>query len=271
MKKPGPILAFGAALLLPSCIFWSTGDHLRAGCTTYTGVDIYHPVDGKIHYYPYNPHPKKDTEYAHWREAYVLAPEVTYRAQPPSFEIPNIHFIGSLDHVPYPEVEDMKPTGRVVIARIGYEGFREIVPELPKGLLTADALKGKAGWSERNLHIVNQHRNPDKPNHEQLGKIDEKIEKPGVARRALIGTCDYVVDPILNVLTNITIPLVLLPASPFIAMADSVTQQQQTKRDEPPLTSSTPLTQAMNLLAALPLMIAHGPSVGVALPMMLPA
>ncbi len=235
MKLITPFLVCSAALLLlPSCVFWSTGDHLRAGSTTYTGVDIYHPVDGKIHYYPYNPHPKKDTEYAHWREAYVIAPEVTYRAQPPSFEVPNIHMIGSLDYVPYPEVEDMKPTGRVVVARIGFDGFVKIVPQLPKGLLTADAPKDKAEWSEQNLHIVSQHWNPDKPDHEHLGRIGEKVRKPGLAHRALIGTCDYVVDPVLNVLTNITIPLVLLPASPFIALADSVTQQQQAKQDEPP-------------------------------------
>ncbi len=227
MRRITSLFACAAALFLPSCIFWSTGDHLRAGGTTYTGVDIYHPVDGKIHYYPYKPHPKKEAEYTHWREAYVLAPEVTYRAQPPGFDIPNIHTIGRLDYVPYPEVEDMKPTGRMVIARIGYEGFEEIVPSLPKGLQTADAPKGKAEWSEQNLHIVDSFWNPDEPSHEHLGKVDEKVEKPGLARRALIGTCDYVVDPVLNVLTNITIPLVLLPAAPFISLADSVTQQQQ--------------------------------------------
>ncbi len=225
-------LSLLVCLAFSACKFWYTADHLRAGSTTYTGVDIFHPVDGKIHY------PAKQSD-GSLGTAYVIAPEVTYRAQPPCFEVPNVHSWGTWDVEGWPEVTDMRPTGRVVVARIGYFGFERIVPELPKGLLSAAAPTCKADRDSAPYIVC--YWNPQSPPTDSLGKLAPKVEEPGAARRAFIGTCAYVVDPVLNTVTCVLSPVAVLAATPFVAVGGCVQQQQQAA---PPMPAPAPAPES---------------------------
>ncbi len=179
-------LLLGACLLLASCTRWHLGDRLRDAHTTYTGVDIFHPVDGKIHHTPAE-------EGVVASEYYVLAPEVTYQRRSP--------LTNTDDFYPAPlRAHKIQPTGRTVTARIshGYY-FEELVPKLPSGQVSEPAptenrrifgITSAAGWQAKG-----------NPQFRTLGILAEKTEEPGLARRALIGTCDYALDPLLNLIT----------------------------------------------------------------------
>ncbi len=228
-----PILILAAtalACLLPSCKQWFIGEHLRAADTIYSGVDIFHPVDGKIHF-----NPKQDKEHLN-PVAYVVAPEVTYYRQPPCYDV-NIHCIGDWSHEPGATVYSVRPTGRVVTAKIGYGGFQEIVPELPRGLATYDAPTRDIDSIEemQTPYIVCTWR-PDHPYPDAMGSICEpKKEKPSFAYRALTETCDYVVDPVLNVLTPVVETVGIIAAAPICVPAGAIVnaaQQQQVETDE---------------------------------------
>ncbi len=69
-------LTLGAALLLSSCTTWQLGERLRTPYTTYTGLDVERPADGKIYHRPTRGLEVSET-------CYVLAPEKTYNIIPP--------------------------------------------------------------------------------------------------------------------------------------------------------------------------------------------
>ncbi len=170
MKTLLPLL-LGAALLLSSCTRWHLGDRLRAPYTTYTGADLAHPVDGKIHH-------DKGLDPEKGERSYVVAPEMTYRLRP---QLTNTD---SIKPVP-PERVGFRPTGRTVVVEIskpahGPAEYRE-VPRLPRGL-------------------VAERHDSDSPSFFPA-ELARREERPGWARRALIHSCDYAVDPLLNVLT----------------------------------------------------------------------
>ncbi len=221
------LLAAAAALLLPSCKQWFIGDHLRGASTSYTGVDIFHPVDGKIHF---------DTRQKNkiLREAYVVAPEVTYCKQPPCWDA-SIHDIGDWSNVPAAKAENIRPTGRIVVAKIGYGGFREIVPALPKGLTAYDAPTHDidAVAQMKMPHIV-CYWTPEDIYPDSLGELGTaREEKPGFARRALIATCDYVVDPLLNILTIPVEAVGIIALSPIIAPVTMAIDSQEQQEPQP--------------------------------------
>ncbi len=174
MKKFTAILACAAALLLPSCITWDIGGHLKQKQTTYTGVDTAHPVDGKI----YRPAYGKESYF------YVTAPEVTY-----SYAYPAMGN-GFGMQVIHPAASNVRPTGRVVTAKVepanrAYIGSRQqatAISALPQGLCAEETFADSHDAPAP--AVLSSHRN-----------------EPGFARRALIGSCDYVADPILNIIT----------------------------------------------------------------------
>ncbi len=196
MKRLLPLLAAALILILlaPACTRWHVADRLRDVHTTYTGVNIYQPVDGKIYYregknYGMEPH-------------YVIAPEVTYKRR--------THLInsdGKANFYPLPAVsQNLRPTGRVVVAEFDYcHGFRGIHPALPEGLVSKEAPKENQG-SIRPRGAVHWRPEGNAPM-DSLGILSQQEEPPGIGRRLLIGTCDYVVDPLLNI---ISVPLDLL-------------------------------------------------------------
>ncbi len=208
-----PLLTCAAALLLPSCKQWFIGEHLRGSSTTYMGVDIFHPVDGNIHANLGQGAPSS-------LEAYVIAPEVTYTRRTPWWEV-NGHALGDLSYKPAEQAYDIRPTGRVVIAKIDTKGFNQIVSALPKGLTPMDA---------RDVGSLDQmaYWNADRPCPRHLGELGEpEQEKPGFARRALISTCDYVVDPLLNIISGPVEVLGFTALSPILIPALHVMESQQ--------------------------------------------
>ncbi len=201
-----PILVLAAAALaclLPSCMRWHTADVLRDPYTTYTGVDIYHPVDGKVHY-EMEENPLTGKLERKYGANYVIAPEVTYK------RCSHLTNTDGFDFYPAPPLtQDIRPTGRVVTAKFSYtHGFTEIVPKLPKGTRSEEAETHNSG-SIRPRGAPHWRPEGGAPM-PSLGTLAQVEEKPGFGRRVLIGTCDYVVDPLLNILT-IPVEIVLWP------------------------------------------------------------
>ncbi len=207
MKEHTVILVCAAALLLPSCTRWHTADLLRDPYTTYTGVDIYHPVDGKVHYEMEENRLTGKLERKHDAN-YVIAPEVTYKRRS------HLTNTDGFDFYPAPPlVQDARPTGRVVTAKFSYShGLTEIVPELPKETRSEKAETHNSGSIRPHgaRHWMPEGGAP-MPSFGTLAKVEEK---PSFGRSVLIGTCDYVVDPLLNLVT-IPIELVLWPLISF--------------------------------------------------------
>ncbi len=169
-----PFLACAAAILMPSCISWDIGGHLKGRQTTYTGVDIAHPVDGKL----YRPARGQESCF------YVTAPEVTYTYTYPAM------LNGYGMQVVMPAASNVQPTGRIITARIepashsyvGAQHEARALSVMPGGLCAEES-----GPTE--------HATPCP------AVLGWEREEPSLARRALIGTCDYVVDPLLNIVT----------------------------------------------------------------------
>ncbi len=209
------VCAVAILLLLPSCKQWFIGEHLRGSDTTYTGVDIFHPVDGKIHANLRQDAPRS-------LEAYVIAPEVTYTKRTPWWKV-NRHALGDLSYEPSEQAYDICPTGRVVIAKIDTEGFDKIVRGLPKGLTPMDARD--VGSLERMAYW-----DADRLNPRYLGELGEQEqEKASFVRRALISTCDYVVDPLLNVVSGPLEVLGFAALSPILIPTLYAMESQQQK------------------------------------------
>ncbi len=120
-------------LPLSSCMRWHTANRLRDAHTVYTGVDIYHPVDGKLYYSP-----AENTENLIFKDVsftnYLIAPEVTYRRRS---NLINSDGLGNF----YPEpdyTQDIPPTGRIHVVKIkrgrSHPDSPEMIPALPDGL-----------------------------------------------------------------------------------------------------------------------------------------
>ncbi len=194
MSRILTLLLLAFCLLHSSCTRWHTADRLRDPYTTYTGVDIYHPVDGKIYHLP------EDEPYP--QHYYVIAPEVSYQRR--------THLTNTDGFYPVCDTsQNIRPTGRTVVAAFSYShGFEKILPRLPEGVVSEVAPKENQGGirPRGSNHWCPEGNAP----WESLGAISKQEHKPGFARRLLIGTCDYLVDPLLNI---IMVPLdaIVLP------------------------------------------------------------
>ena len=225
MTRPLPLfppLALLAATLLPSCMYWHTGDRLRDPHTTYTGVDIYHPVDGKIHYSPKAI--DQDRTGKPITEAYVIANEVTYNKRSCTGNTDDLYPIE-------PWANNLRPTGRQVIARIDGGGFAEEVTSLPRGLKSMDAPKEDL-WSKGD-GVFYMWMAKDDPKFGKLGSTAKPVEtQPGWWRRRAINCCDYFVDPLLTVVTNTVAFTVTLATMPLALPANLICSQQQQQQWE---------------------------------------
>ncbi len=175
-------IAMMLALPLTSCMRWHTTDRLRDTLTTYTGADIYHPVDGMIH---------SGIDDEGEKTHYVLAPEVAYKHRSPIINSDGFNYY----HEP-PYAKELRPTGRTLVVEMENYCFKRVVPRLPQGV-KAEAVPppekrnfwNMPGWRAADTHAY------------ALGELACQQEQPSTARRVLIGTCDYVVDPMLNLIT----------------------------------------------------------------------
>ncbi len=196
-----PAFALLAAALLPSCISWDIGGHLRDMQTRYTGVDVAHPVDGKL----YRPADSRESCY------YVTAPEITYTFAWPAMQN------GWGMQVVMPAPGDVRPTGRLVTAKVG---------PAPEGVSGWQPQATEIAALPRGVHAEELPRDQRAPHSPAC--LAASRRKPGLARRALIGTCDYVVDPLLNVITPPVEVACTIAAVPFLAiysLFDSDSQQ----------------------------------------------
>ncbi len=187
--------------LLPSCAQWQLGEHLNDAHSTYTGLDVAHPTDGKLY------RPAQATA-GTAMPFYITAPEVTYKLYP--HPVLRLH-----EELPpwlmYAQSDKVSPTGRTITARIEDDGKRGLVavkiPALPAGLVAEDAT---ATEGQRMLAILSEER-----------------KEPGVMRRALIGACDYLLDPLLTLISTPVYVACILVEVPF-------SSQGQEERPQPP-------------------------------------
>ncbi len=225
MKAVTSLFACSAALLLPSCIYYShTADRLRDPYTTYTGVDIYHPVDGRIHY------TAREAQKSFVSEGYVVVNEVTFTRK--SRVMNSDHFYPADD-----AAENLKPTGRQLVVKINASGYRETVPTLPRGLLSMPA---PTSDEERytGQGVLYEWAPEGDPNITHIDGDGESVKtQPGWWRRRAIDCCDYVVDPVLTFTSNalfwgVGIPVGLV-VTPVVAPINLLcAQQQQQQREE---------------------------------------
>ncbi len=230
MKRPmkkhlAPLAACAAAALLPSCILYShTADRLRDPGTTYTGVNIYQPVDGKIHYAP------EKKQQGSITEGYVIANEVTFHKHSRSVNTDHWYPLEPL-------AGDYKPTGRQVVARITSSGFAEELDALPGGLMSIEAPKGNI--TQADSGVLSQWHPEGKAIFDHLGRTAAPVTtQPGWWRRRAIDCCDYFVDPLMTVVYNTALFGVVLPAgivlTPVTAPVQLLCIQQQQKQDTSP-------------------------------------
>ncbi len=193
MKQIASLLLAVAALLLPSCTGWQLGECLRAPYATYTGLDIERPADGNIYH-----RPAGGTELC--ETCYVLAPESTYNIDPPV-----LYDASGLYPKPRKEACNLRPTGRVVPVCLKRDGegnyqLESALAALPKGLVAEDAaISPQLAQARENARQAGN-RQYTLPT-EDGGKPVPQLTQPGLGRRLAIGSCDYLVDPLLSIAT----------------------------------------------------------------------
>ncbi len=188
-------------LLLPSCVQCHIGQRIREGGVLHTGVNILHPVDGKLYR---TPAMRKDNT------AIARAPEVTYCVYSPLLTL-----VGEQDS--YRIAGKVTPTGQTRVVRMHCEKEykqcslypantpRQFI-ELAKGI-PANAEACPVGKAEK--IGVSKSENPD-----IYGSLTEPT-KPGIARRLAAAPFDYLIDPVISVAhTAINVPFFII-AAPF--------------------------------------------------------
>ncbi len=201
-------------MVLPSCTCWQLGERLRAPYTTYTGLDIERPADGKIYHSA-----TRDWEVA--ETCYVWAPEKTYNIIPPLW-----HDASGLSYPPEKEAGNLHPTGRVVPVVLqrdenGSYRYARSLSALPDGLVSGDYnISPQLTQARENAR---QAGNKQRPLPAEKGTDNTPVRmEPGLGKRILIGCCDYVVDPMLTIMT---IPVewpCSIVALPFVIICESV-------------------------------------------------
>ncbi len=209
------LLITAALVLLPSCTCWQLGERLRAPYITYTGLDIERPADGKIYHKPTHGWAVAET-------CYVLAPEKTYNIIPPlTYDASGLHY------PPEKVVGNLTPTGRVVPVALrrddnGSYQYARSLSALPGGLVAEDyAVSPQLTQARENAR---QSGNEQRPLPAEDGSDNARYTEPGLGRRVLIGTCHYVVDPLLTV---VTIPVewtCSIAALPVVVIYECITE-----------------------------------------------
>ena len=205
-------------LSLVSCTYSNFGSCIRNSGLTHTGVDVRHPMDGKVYRTPAQ---RKVDEFSEaW--GYVRAPELSYRLDHPFFISYNIKG----DHNE-PEPYDIRPTGKVRLALAGgYDrpsSFKKSVESIPANARACSV----------------------KPNKESKPVLDDDQPQPRPSwwRYVAAAPFDYLIDPVITVAWNTTTYTVSLAATPFLLAYESLSMQTQATPPPPPppsTTSSTP-------------------------------
>ncbi len=180
-------------LLLPSCTITShIGKSIREAGEVHTGVDIFHPVDGKLH--------QTAAQHTQSDRAYVLAPEVRYRIY--SGTIIN----HGLDKTtpPHPVVCDLQPTGKNCVAYIACKDGK------PSHFIYLDE---KFPSNTRAYPMAAD--GDEKIHHRALGKTAPSTQT-SLWRRAVALPFDYILDPALSLTLTAGANIGGMVALPFL-------------------------------------------------------
>lgn len=194
MNKAALLILAAFLFSTASCISWQTGERMRAAHEVYTGLDVNDPADGKIYHRPVSGLQLP-------RNCYVLAQEKTYQR-----EVPPVKDVSGLQRQRKDEAYNLRPTGRVVpvMLRLDKKGnyvFERALTALPKGLVADDADISPLLTQAR--ENARQEGNKQYILPAELGENGKpQITQLGAGRRVLIAGCDYVVDPVLSVIST---------------------------------------------------------------------
>ncbi len=213
MKTFHAILIAAAVLLLPglsSCTYSNIGSCIRNSGLVHTGVDVRHPVDGKMYQTPEQRRAREGKA----KEAYVRAPELSYRLNHPLFISYNIK--GDFNK---PEPYDIRPTGKTRLALA-----RNLIETLPGGGTKATPwLFRKSVESipaSARAYTVKSHPE-DRP------ALEDDLPQPRPAwwRYAAAAPFDYLIDPAITVVWNTASYTVSLAALPLVMTWESISYQ----------------------------------------------
>jgi len=191
MKIHGLLALGAAALLLPSCVIWKTGERIREAEMTYTGVDVSRPVGGLLY------ESRSDVGFY-----YMQAPEVTYRERTPLVKVP---WLGIGTEVAATEIKD---TGKVHWVRREAEG-KAIKKKLYPGQVLANP--------PDDLSVARVLSEPlPTPDAREMGALEMKRDARYAKAQLLSEPCRYVVDPLLStVSTAAAVPVICAGGSVY--------------------------------------------------------
>ncbi len=184
MKRFFYLFVCAAVILLvfPSCIQWNIGECIREAGQIHTGVDICHPVDGKVYSIP-TPGVNNCKDY------FVKAQEVTYRRRPPLFSNDYDLFWGALGVACAPEeAVEVQPTGWIFVAAISCDS--DMLPLSFKKQV--DAIPASATARPVGNVVSSENKSPL-----DYGSVSHT--EASATRKLAAAPFDYVVDPILTV------------------------------------------------------------------------
>ncbi len=170
---------------LSSCLVQSNiGDRIREGAEVYTGVDVRHPVDGKIY---------RTADMNSYDDAFVRANEVTYTRRTPW--LTEEKYLKNRA-----KAQQVTPTGKVLTVQvISFENrpefYRQTVSQLPAGVRAEQA-------------VITE---------------DDRIESYGVIsktncgpwRKAAAAPFDYFLDPVISGVSTVGGSVGYIIYSPF--------------------------------------------------------
>ncbi len=203
MRLPAPLFTIAALLLtqvFPSCVQWNIGKRIRQAGEVHTGVDVFHPVDGKLYRAPSE---------SGYDMAWVRAPEVSYtrRTELVTSETYEQLWGGSL----HSTARNIHPSGREHWALVYRDGMKH-----------ARGFKSLASPPPPHTPSVPAEQ-PDR--HDVFGKWADDYgslshTEAGTARRLAAAPFDYLIDPALSAVSTIALNVpaacALVVASPFI-------------------------------------------------------
>ncbi len=232
MKTVPTLLIAAAALLLPSCIKWTVGEHVYNAGETFVGYDYCKPLDGKV----YCKTAKDGT-----RRYFARLNEVRYHKQPKLVYMTLGFDFDEIDKE-Y-DASNIELTGRSIWAELDVDsisaapagegrtkpslrGCQQEVSALPKGAVLLPLADYE--YSQFNMNRAGRYE-PD--------------SSPGGFRRAVAAGLSYTVDPLLSFSSTVihwsgycTVGLV---CSPFIYMFEQINESQQ-QPEVAPAAENTP-------------------------------
>ncbi len=197
MKAPAAILSLAVCLLFPSCVRWHLGAAIRDAVDVRVGVDVEHPVGGKVYMRELPAKPNGLLE----REYYAHAPEVSYHQSTPWVEFDDAPGEPPLAR---PAVR-VRPTGRVVLARFKHErerwrGLEHKLLHVQKPSRATYCEEVSAPPPGATLTLREPREDAPAPTVASLGTREHRRS---LTAAIVAAPFDYVVDPVLSSVSTV--------------------------------------------------------------------